>query len=139
MILSCENLPSGVTVEVRIYDVTDVANLVLVTDWTAVGVVEIANGEGLSAYLYNASFTPGNSYLIDWRDNSTPVNTVSYMRESWQTQIEDLHDEAFGKWTLDPAAKTLTLYRADGVTVLKTFNLTDTSASINPYIQREPA
>ncbi|MCK5610501.1 hypothetical protein KAR91_51990 [Candidatus Pacearchaeota archaeon] len=52
--------------------------------------------------------------------------------------VQDLHDEAFGKWVLDPAGKTMTLYKADGVTILKTFNLTDTSASILPFISRTP-
>lgn len=54
-------------------------------------------------------------------------------------KLTDIHDEAFGKWTLDPIAKTLTLYRADGVAILKQFNLTDTLSSVPNFIGRTPA
>lgn len=50
--------------------------------------------------------------------------------------ITDIRDEALGKWVLDPTAKTLTLYRVDGVTVLKTFNLTDTANGVPAFIAR---
>ncbi|MEE8575507.1 MAG: hypothetical protein V3T30_08855 [Thermodesulfobacteriota bacterium] len=54
------------------------------------------------------------------------------------TNIGDLHDEAFGKWVLDPGGETLTLYKADGVTVLKTFNLTSTYNALPAFIERSP-
>lgn len=51
----------------------------------------------------------------------------------------DVHDESFGKWVIDPSGKTLTLYRADGVTVLKVFNLTEASGRVPAYVARAPA
>lgn len=51
----------------------------------------------------------------------------------------DLKDEAFGKWVLDAASDTLTLYRTDGTTALKTFNLTRASPAPPAYVQRTPA
>jgi len=49
--------------------------------------------------------------------------------------ITDVHDEVMGKWVVDTAANTLTLYRIDGDTVLETFDLTGTSPS---YTGRTP-
>lgn len=55
-----------------------------------------------------------------------------------RADITDIRDEALGKWVLDPVAKTLTLYKVDGVTVLKTFNLTDTPGTVPVFIGRTP-
>lgn len=52
--------------------------------------------------------------------------------------MTDLKDEAFGKWTLDPTAETLTLYKSDGTTVLKIFDLTSTSSTVSAFIGRIP-
>jgi hypothetical protein len=52
--------------------------------------------------------------------------------------ITDLKDEALGKWVLDHQANTLTLYRTDGVTVLKTFLLEATGDAVPAYITRTP-
>lgn len=52
--------------------------------------------------------------------------------------LNDVFDEAFGKWVLDPTAKTLTLYKSNGVTILKVFDLTDTAANIPSFIARTP-
>jgi len=52
--------------------------------------------------------------------------------------LSDIHDEAFGKWDLDPTAKTLTLYESDGVTPLKVFDLTSTTADVPAFIGRTP-
>ncbi len=60
--------------------------------------------------------------------NDTEVNAIS---------LGDLHDEAFGTWTVDPTAKTLTLLKADGST-LKTFDLTSTTATVPSFIVRTP-
>ncbi len=53
--------------------------------------------------------------------------------------LSDLTDEAFGRWVLDAAAGTLTLYREDGVAVLKKFNLGAASGPCPAYISRTPA
>ena len=51
---------------------------------------------------------------------------------------QDLHDEAMGKWVLDPTGNTMTLYKADGVTPLKVFDLTPAAAEVPAYIERAP-
>lgn len=52
---------------------------------------------------------------------------------------DDLGDEAFGKWVLDKDLNTLTLYKADGVTVLRTFNLGTAVGDVPAYVTRTPA
>ena len=54
------------------------------------------------------------------------------------SDVTDVRDEAFGRWMLDPVAKTLTLYRSDGVTILKRFMLGETLDSIPAYVSRTP-
>jgi len=51
---------------------------------------------------------------------------------------EDLHDEALGKWVLNPAAATLTLYRQDG-SVLRVFNLKVAAGDVPAFVERIPA
>ena len=58
-------------------------------------------------------------------------------RAGYLDHLVDLKDEAFGKWVLDPAGKTLKLYRTGG-TLFKTFDLTDTSSAVPNFIQRTP-
>lgn len=55
-----------------------------------------------------------------------------------EATLQDVHDEAFGKWTLDPVAKTLTLYKADGIEVLKVFTLGNTQVTVPAFISRIP-
>jgi hypothetical protein len=50
--------------------------------------------------------------------------------------IADLHDEAFGRWTLDTTGDTLTLYRPNGA-VLKSFALTRTASTPPAYVGRQ--
>ena len=70
--------------------------------------------------------------------SATQVETgVSGLTAAESAKLTDIHDEAIGKWVVDPAAKTLTLYRAGG-TVLKTFNLTDTAQTVPAFIERIP-
>ena len=53
--------------------------------------------------------------------------------------INDLFEEAFGKWIIDPINKTLTLYKIDGITVLKIFDLTEAVLNtVKPYSARIP-
>jgi len=69
-------------------------------------------------------------------DSGLDVDTVGFLEGN---KLTDLHDEAFGKWVVDPTGNTLTLYRADGVTVLKLFNLTEAAGAVPAYVQRVPA
>lgn len=54
-------------------------------------------------------------------------------------KLDDLHDEALGRWVLDKDAKTLTLYRASGA-VLKVFDLIEPSAGspVPAFVERTP-
>jgi hypothetical protein len=51
--------------------------------------------------------------------------------------LQDLHDEALGKWILDPTDLTLTYYRRDG-SILQKFDLPTTRINILPIIGRIP-
>lgn len=51
--------------------------------------------------------------------------------------LSDIHDETLGEWILNPDAKTLTLLRIDG-SVLKVFDLTDTTRTLPSFIGRIP-
>lgn len=69
---------------------------------------------------------------------SAQFDTIQAALAALQVMSEDLHHEAFGRWNLDFAQNTLTLYRANG-TVLKVFDLTRTADPAPPaYIQRQP-
>ena len=50
----------------------------------------------------------------------------------------NLQNEAFGKWVIDPTGLTMTLYKEDGITVLKVFDLTSTVADVPAFIGRTP-
>lgn len=52
--------------------------------------------------------------------------------------LQDLHDEATGKWIMNPNDNTMTLYREDGITVLKVFDLTPAIGDVPSYIERTP-
>jgi hypothetical protein len=67
-------LPSSKTVQIRIYDITDAAEDVA---WTSTSVSERADGQGSSCYRYSANLETAHAYQIDWKDNSSPVNTAS--------------------------------------------------------------
>lgn len=71
--VAVSNFPSSATVQVRIYDVTGAATH---TAWTSTGVSELANGEGTSVYYYTADLTAGSCYIINWKDDTSPVNTA---------------------------------------------------------------
>ena len=82
--------------------------------------------------------------LIKTETDKTPATIVKIDAVKVKTDtitwenITDIHDESFGKWILDPTAKTLTLYRIDGVTVLKTFDLTSTTSIVPDFVRRTP-
>lgn len=77
---------------------------------------------------------------VSTRNAVTPPTTseIRAEMEGADTKLTDVHNEAFGKWILDPSAKTLTLYKADGIAVLKTFDLTDTTSTVPAFITRTP-
>lgn len=68
------------------------------------------------------------------------LNTISMNIDTIENKLIDIHDDHFGKWTLDVTTNpyVLTKYRADGITVLATFNLTPTTKKVTPSLQRIP-
>ena len=86
MNLSVAGLASGKTVQVRIYNLTTTTEVVA---WTATGVIERANGEGYSTYYYNYTITPNHDYIVDWKDNSSPVKTAAELIYGDLSAIKD--------------------------------------------------
>lgn len=74
MLLNVTGFESGKTVQIRIYNVTTAIEVVA---WTATGVSERADGQGYSTYYYDYAVVSGDKYIVNWKDNSTPVNTAS--------------------------------------------------------------
>lgn len=87
MLLSVSGFESGKTVQVRIYNVTTATEVVA---WIPTGVVERADGEGYSTYRYIYATVSGDEYIVDWKDNSTPIVTASEGISSAQTRVAAL-------------------------------------------------
>lgn len=120
-------------------------------------IIEIGGG----AYYFTPVFTGshGIAYCIDCGVGANPAKVSGYLRPedyytdnvdatsssiltavgTVQSDITDLKDEALGQWrifTSGSDANRLVLYRQDGVTVLKKFDLTDSvnaPTTTNPY------
>ncbi len=69
--------------------------------------------------IQGATFTPNAAVTID------PTQAIGDTQTGGTLGAALLAAEAqgVGKWVLDPIALTLTIYRADGITAVKTFNL----------------
>jgi len=97
---------------------------------------------GISGHItIDASTTEGTFHILGgltYTNNGGP-NVVIDDEGLVMPLLQDLHDEAFGKWILDPDGKTMTLYKGDGVTVLQTFNLTEAAGAVPAFIERAPA
>lgn len=87
MLLSATGFPSSKTVQIRIYNFTTTTEVVA---WTSIGVSERADGEVYSTYYYNYSLTSGSEYIVDWKDNSTPVNTASEAISLLQSEVASI-------------------------------------------------
>lgn len=83
----------------------------------------------------------GIAYIIDCGVSSWPRRLARYIRpEDFAVDsIGDMYQEMFGKWkihTSGPDTARLVIYKADGVTPLKKFNLFDSGGmptSVNPF------
>ncbi len=146
-----DGFPQGKTVEYKLVK----KDGTVTRNWTSTNVVEV-QGPTLSAYyvideLANETWqgtvyfrttdlATEKSYIYNGTPDNAGITAIKAKTDTinWP-DITDLHDEALGKWVLDPAGNTLTLYKADGVTVLKTFNLGSTTATVPNYISRTPA
>lgn len=125
-------------------DIIDMADNSVVVNDAAMSEV----GQGIYKYEYAAADDTKNytgicdSVVLTGSERyaytGSEIEGVVNLIKTETDKIRDLHDEAFGKWILDYIAKTLTLYKADGVTVLKVFDLGDTEDTINPFISRTP-
>lgn len=98
--------------------------------------------ENASGNIKDLGIDTLNQYSIDKTDIASAVwNSLKNsfnLSGSFGEILNNLNDEAFGKWVLNPTAKTLTLYKSDGISILKTFNLTDTSLTVPVFIERTP-
>ena len=74
MLLSVIGFPSSKVVQLRIYNVTTSTE---VLPWASTGISERADGSGYSTYFYNFTGDNNSSYIVDWKDNSTPPYTAS--------------------------------------------------------------
>lgn len=111
------------------------------TNLSAPTIVEVGGG----AYKFTPTFATnhGIAWVINTGAGANPPSLFGYIRpeDFYPDQIQDLTDEAFGKWqifTIGGNANKLILYRADGVTILKTFDLQDASGNpttTNPFIR----
>ena len=60
--------------------------------------------------------------------DNTSISAIKVKTDTivW-ANVTSLLDEAIGKWSIDKNTNVMTLYKQDGVTILKQFNLTDTA------------
>ena len=108
--------------------------------WNAAWDAEVQSECADALVIYNSptlAAIEASTVLAKEATVNTRLATAGYTAPD-NASIADLKDEALGKWVLDPTAKTLTLYRADGVTVLKAFNLADTQTAVPAFISRTP-
>jgi hypothetical protein len=107
-------------------------------------IVEIGGG----AYMFTpdpALTTTAIAFIIDGTVSSVPRFVAGFLRpEDFNVDfLTDLNDEGFGTWkiqTSGPDANRLVMFRRDGSTVLKKFDLKDSAGSptfTNPF-QRIP-
>jgi hypothetical protein len=117
-------------------------------------VFSIVNGEVIvrftagSQYLALDTVTSNAPYKLIVQSTDEDVQPSSlevYIIDDLETTmladmkflIDDLHDEAFGRWVMDPVSNSLKLYRVDG-SLMKQFNLTSTSVNCPTYVERNP-
>lgn len=137
MLLSVTGFDSAKTVQIRIYNVTTTTETVA---WTATGVTERANGEGKSTYWYNYALVAGNEYIIDWKDNSSPIRTAAESISSetiWDKLTYELTTAgSIGKkladWVLGADNKVLLSSSAQtGVTIPTVTNVGTVTGNVN--------
>lgn len=124
----------------KIMDKNDATNQVNVGITTGAIIVDTTCTAG-QIYIGGSGFITNNAGVgctVTCNGRVIPNDGVTYSMDVKDTQINDLHDEAFGKWVVDPTGNTLTLYKADGVTVLKQFGLTEAVGVVPAYVGRTP-
>ena len=79
--------------------------------------------------LYTFNFTPTISGVFTIFIQNQLLTQIEVVTRSNAAILQDLQDEAIGSWTWDKVAGLLTLIRNDGVTVLSTYQVVDTSVA----------
>jgi hypothetical protein len=90
---------------------------------TGVTFSEIGSG------LYTFNFTPTVSGVYTLFIQNQLLTQIEVVTRSNAAILQDLQDEAIGSWTWDKIAGLLTLVRNDGVTVLSTYQIVETSVA----------
>ncbi len=115
------------------------------TNLTQPTISEIGGG----AYKFTPDITTspnrGIVYIVDGGASASPRRVARFVRpEDFAVDyLPDMYDMDFGKWQImvsGPDNHRLVTYRADGVTILKKFDLFDQAGvptSINPF-RRDP-
>lgn len=114
------------------------------TNLSAPAITEVGGGLYRFTPTFPASPDRAVAYVLDTGGN-LPAYLSEFMRpEDWYTDsILDLFDGLLGKWVIfnsGPDANRLVLYRADGVTVWRKFELKDVGGSptVSAIFQRVP-
>lgn len=119
------NLPSAVDVADEVWSASD-------TGWPGASMGNSVIGNLLTAVSNTTSSSIASSV---WDATAASYVTSGSLGEA----VVNIKDHALGKWEIKldgPDANRLVLYKADGVTVLKKFNLTDSDGNptaVNPY------
>jgi hypothetical protein len=140
---------AGVTGSLGVgYAVLDVAGSV-VAPRTTVGVYEITSGSGV--YAANVTYPDGFNGQILWDCPSITGSFGMIMSQSFATEaqnfqandpkvadtwqmvntitgsIQSLYNMNFGRWKIDPVTNQMYFYDPSGLTLIATFNLTDST------------
>lgn len=122
----------------------DIAQIISYDTSTISSIVEnpfyFGAGTGVSAgeYRYIIAGTVGGILTTFVLPGERPASASESTLTTITDLVTDIKDEALGKWVLDPVGNTLTLYRTDGTTVLKTFNLSVVAGAVPAYTTRTP-
>lgn len=115
------------------------------TDIGASGIVTLTADKlgkvGWHTALIDFSAVTAKQYVVVFEATVDSVNAIAQEFLDVNAElanITDIHDVSLGKWIVDDVASTLTLYKSDGITVLKVFDLTASSDIIPAYIARTP-
>lgn len=133
-----------VTVQIIKSDGSVTDYTVAAPDWASFNTAAAA---GSGTYQLRLSTTDTNTagslmYVVKATTSDAFVGSIKIVANEevdTYTRVLDMHDETLGKWqifTTGPDANRLVIYRADGVTVLKKFDLADstgTATVINPF------
>ena len=102
---------------------------------TSASEVDSTNCPGIYSISLSSSQMNGNVVTLAGKSSTSGVSIIPLTITTEGGKLINIEDEALGKWVLNPSANTLTLYRQDGTTVLKTFTLT-IGSGVPSYTQR---